>query len=59
MPKLWLTQQRAQKCLYKAHERIVTGFDSSSGGQDRLGWFDGRRKRSYASGSATCCTRQR
>ena len=55
MPKLWLAQQLAQKCLHKAYERFMRGFSNLSGGQDRLVWLDGRTRRSSASGSATCC----
>ena len=50
MPKLRLAQQPAQKCLYKACVRILRGFSSLTGGQDRLGWLDGRRSRAHAFG---------
>ena len=50
MPKPWLTQQPAQKCLYEACVRILRGFKTRAGGQDRLGGLEGLSSRSCAAG---------
>ena len=35
MPTASVVVMPAQKCLHKAHERIMRGFSSLTGGQDR------------------------
>ena len=54
MPTASVVAPGAQKCLYNAHVRIVRGFSSLTGGQDRFGWLDGRTRGACASGCATC-----
>ena len=49
MPRPSMAIPDAQKCLYKAHVRTVRGFKPPVGGQDCLGWSEGRRKRTCAS----------
>ena len=38
MPKLWLAQQLAQKCLYNAYERFMRGFGTKP--VVRIVWAD-------------------
>ena len=59
MPLASVATPGAQNCLYNANVRIVRGFDSFTGGQDRLGVLEGWRIGTFALGRATCCTRQR
>ena len=56
MPLPWFVQQPARYYVHKPYERLFRGFSSTTGGQDPLSWFEGGRKRSHASASATCCT---
>ena len=59
MPKASMVAAAAQKCRYNPNVRIVRGFNSLAGSQNRLGGLAGRRRRSYASGDATSCPGQR
>ena len=57
MPLPWFVQQLARNYLQNAYARILRGFSSLEGRPDRLDWLDSRRRRAYASGRGTCCTR--
>ena len=39
----------SQKCLHNAYVRMLRGFSNLEGGQDRLGWLEGGRRRVHAS----------
>ena len=56
MPKPSTAPLTCTELLVEAYERFLTGFSGLIGGQDRLGWLEGRRRRAYSLGSATCGT---
>ena len=49
MPTASVVAVHAQKYPYEANVRMLTGFNSLAGGQDRLGWLERRRSRTCAS----------
>ena len=53
MPLPRFVQQLARNYLQNAYARILRGFSSLEGRQDRLGGLDGRRSRTCAFGCAT------
>ena len=57
MPTAPVVAPGAQKSLWHANLRILTGFSGLAGSQDRPGWLEGHRGRTNASGRATCCTK--
>ena len=56
MPRPWFVQQPPWNYRQEAYVRIVRGFNSAVGGQDRPRQLAGGRKRTCACASATCCT---